>query len=349
MILKQIKFMEKTKCLICGKDTELKTTEQVGYQEPDKFKIYHCTYCNTSFSIPRIKNTDKIYNLIYKNTGKNVSAYDRYFRYSNEILTKKNPLLWLTNQEPAYWGAHEAISNILKDFPNARLLEVGSGLGYFTYALYKSGYNITGLDISQEAVDKANKKYGNYYIYADATTYNQKVEKYDIIILTEVIEHLNEPIEFLQNLLSLLKDNGHIVLTTPNKSFFPKDSIWITDLPPIHSWWFSEESFIEIANQLKCNISFIDYSPYYKTHMKEIFDTKFSQVLASKAVFDANGNLLEQDTSDKRYYGILPLWIKKNKLYRYISREFYPIMFRKRFIVSNKERTSCLCTILNKK
>ena len=340
--------MKERKCLICGKDAELKTTEQIGYQEPDKFKIYHCIHCNTSFSIPRVKNTDRLYKLIYKNAGKNIGGYDRYFRYCNDILEKDEPLLWLTHQEPAYWGAYKAISNNIKDLNTEKILEVGSGLGYFTYALRKFGYNITGLDISQEAVDEANKKFGNHYICADVTDNNLNIEKYDLILLTEVIEHLNEPIEFLQSLLSLLKDKGIIVLTTPNKSFFPENSIWISDLPPIHCWWFSEESFIEIANQIKCNISFIDYSPYYKTHTKELFDTKHSQVLNSKAIFDIDGNLVEQDASKKRNYGILPLWIKKNKIYRYISREFFPIIFGKRFIVSNNERTSGLCAILTK-
>ncbi len=335
-------------CLLCGKSAELKTTEQIGYQEPDKFKIYHCAYCNTSFSIPRIKNTDKIYDLIYNSAGKNVSAYDRYFNYSNEVLKKEKPLLWLIDQEPAYWGAYRAISKILKDSKDAKILEVGSGLGYFTYSLYQSGYNITGLDISQEAVEKANNKYGNYYICADVTTYKPDVE-YDLIILTEVIEHLNEPMGFLQSLLSLLKGDGHIVLTTPNKSFFPEDSIWVSDLPPVHCWWFGEESFVEIAGQLNCKLNFIDYSPYYKTHRKELFDAKLSKVLVSKAIFDVNGNLLEQDTSDEISYGVLPLWLKKNKLYRYISREFYPVIFKKRFVVSNKQRTSCLCAVLGKK
>jgi len=340
--------MEAIECLLCGKDAELKTTEQVGYMEPDKFKIYHCSYCDTSFSMPRVKNTNKIYDLIYKNSGKNVSAYDRYFRYSNDILQQKEPLMWLANQEPAYWGAHKAISAILKNSKDAAILEVGSGLGYFTYALHKSGYNVTGLDISRESVDKANKKYGDYYICADVTTYNQSAEKYDLIILTEVIEHLNEPMEFLQSLLSLLKETGHIILTTPNKSFFPEDSIWISDLPPVHGWWFSEASFIEMANQLKCNVSFIDYAPYNKTHPKEIFDKKFSQALAPKAVFDVNGNLLEQDIPDRRFYGVLPSWLKKNKLYKYISRELFPVIFKNRFVVSNKSRTSCLCAILTK-
>ena len=336
-------------CLLCGKNTELKTTEQIGYQEPDMFKIYYCEHCDTSFSIPRIEDTSKIYDLIYNNSGKNVSAYDRYFRYSNSVLQKEKPLLWLANQEPAYWGVYRAISNISKEIGSTKILEIGSGLGYLTYALRKAGYNITGLDISQEAVNKANEKYGDYYICADVIEYKRNPEKYDLLILTEVIEHLNEPMIFMQCLLSLLKEDGHIILTTPNKSFFPKDAIWINDLPPVHCWWFSENSFVEIANQLNCNASFVDYSPYYKNHTKELFDTKFSKVLASKAVFDTNGNILVQDTSDKRYYGILPLWIKKNKLYRYISRKFFPIIFRKRFIVSDKKRTSCLCAVLTKK
>ena len=33
-------------------------------------------------------------------------------------------------------------------------------------------------------------------------------------------------------------------LTTSNEDFFPPGTLWATDLPPIHFWWFSEESIM---------------------------------------------------------------------------------------------------------
>lgn len=59
-----------------------------------------------------------------------------------------------------------AIKEILARNNNkkAKILEVGSGLGYLTYAISQQGYNITGLDISHDAVKKAEKHFGKHFI-----------------------------------------------------------------------------------------------------------------------------------------------------------------------------------------
>ena len=122
-------------------------------------------------------------------------------------------------------------------------MEIGSGLGYLTYSLIKSNYNVVGLDISQTVVKQAIETFGDHYICANIYEYAQiDLEAFDIVILTEVIEHVNEPINFMESIKKILKPAGKIIITTPNKSFFPKDIIWASELPPIHCWWFSEEA-----------------------------------------------------------------------------------------------------------
>lgn len=153
----------------------------------------------------------------------------------------------------------------MKNKQSTRIIEIGCGLGYLTYSLRKDNYNIYGLDISQEAVNQANDNFGEYYICQDLFEYAKtNVNSYDVVILTEVIEHVETPIGFLETIMKILKPNGQIILTTPNKSLLPSDIVWDTDLPPVHCWWFSEESMVYIAKQLNANASFINFSKYYK-------------------------------------------------------------------------------------
>lgn len=331
-------------CLLCGNTTKLMTTNQPGYKEPDQFEIHYCSLCNTSFSIPRENNIDEIYELIYRNAHR-LPGYDRYHRYADEVLKHNNPIEWLINQEPNYWSVYKVIMGNAEKNKDLKILEVGSGLGYFTYAMCKAGYNVTGVDISQEAVNKANEKYGDNYICFDIMKANDASAKYDIIVLTEVIEHINDPIPFFQKLLFLLKKNGQIILTTPNKSFFPRNSVWITDLPPVHCWWFSEESFLQIANQLNCSVSFVDFTPYYKKHLKMMYDIKNCNRMKINYIFNEDGELSIRYPR-KNKSGILPYWAKDNMLYKYLSRKLYPFFFRKRFIISNHGQTNCLCAII---
>lgn len=251
-------------CLLCGGTSVLKHKTCPGYQEPLTFEIYHCENCNTSFSLPRVTDSKYIYDNIYNNASI-IPGYNRYWRYSKAIKGHKNPLNFLSNAEDTYWGVNQALQLKVKNKKSTKILEVGSGLGYLTYALNKAGFDALGLDISKMAVQLANDNYGNYYVCEDLFDFAKKENNYfDIVILTEVIEHVNEPIAFIEKLLELLKPGGYLILTTPNKSFYPTDIIWDTENPPIHSWWFSETSISYIANKLNTKLEFIDFSNFYK-------------------------------------------------------------------------------------
>jgi SAM-dependent methyltransferase len=80
--------------------------------------------------------------------------------------------------------------------------------------------------------------------------------------MVEVIEHLEEPVAVMENALRLLSPGGSIVLTTPNRSFFGYDEPWSTDLPPVHLWWFSEDSINAIAERVSCSVEFVDFTGY---------------------------------------------------------------------------------------
>jgi SAM-dependent methyltransferase len=181
------------------------------------------------------------------------------------IKNQPHPLQYLAESEEAYWAIRNALSQIATPKEKLKVMEVGCGLGYLTYALRQEGYDAAGLDISQNAIDDAVKNFGNHYICADVTEYAvQHKASYDVVVLTEVIEHVEEPMTFLQSLTELLKEGGQIILTTPNKTIYPANIVWKTDLPPVHLWWFSEQSMHYIAGKLDMNVRFVDFSDYYK-------------------------------------------------------------------------------------
>lgn len=245
-------------CLICNNtDVSLIKKKYPGYIEGSYFDIYHCKKCNTNFI--QTDNIDKsIYDKIYSN--QNVLGYDRYLEYAKEVKLHRNPLKFLASIEAPYY----AVYNYLKSSTPKNILEIGCGYGYLTYALNVGGLNAKGIDLSAEAINYAKINFGDYYFHADFDSfYEYHKEKYDLIIATEVIEHLKSPLEFVSNCLSLLKPDGKILLTTPNKDFSKSNSIWQTDLPPVHIAWLSFKSFQFIATQLKLNLRQIGFSSFY--------------------------------------------------------------------------------------
>jgi len=248
-------------CCLCNQEADCKNDQQPGYQQSSSFEIYHCSHCSTAFAWPMDVN-HQLYELIYSKIDQ-IHGYERYARYATDILYSDTPLEYLSDKEEIYWGIQQYLKNCLKNEP--KILEVGCGFGYLTYALAIAGYDVVGLDISQVAVDKAKRRYGNKYICSDVQDYASKVgPQYDVIILTEVIEHIPDVKSFLASLDLLLSPQGEIVLTTPNRSCYPNHILWETEPPPVHLWWFSETSIEFIAKDMGYDVHFIDYTLFNK-------------------------------------------------------------------------------------
>lgn len=336
-------FSESTPCLWC-KSNALFRKIQKGYQEPDIFRVYYCDTCNTSFTLPRVKNNN-VYELIYKNPFL-VKGYSRYQCYQEQVLIEKNPLNYLENLEPSYWGAIHAIKNILNVDKSARIIELGSGLGYFTYSLNVAGYNVQGLDISLDAVNNANKKFGDYYLCGDLFDFAEyNLDSYDIVIMTEVIEHLDDPKEFIKAIKRMLKSNGKLIFTTPNKSFYPNSISWYTDSPPVHCWWFSEKSIRYIADLLNMKLTFVEFDDYYKKHP---FINKIVNLDSDgDFVFDSKGNIIERQSLTQKKKNEMPKWLKKVKLYMYLRNFLFKIFFPNTYKFGGTQ-SNVICAILYK-
>jgi len=336
-------------CILCGNSSELIHNAYPGYQEPMMFDIYHCKFCNTSYSLPRVNDTKELYNNIYYK-GSKIPGYGRYFGYLRTIINVENPLDYLANTEESYWGVRKALEQIFKDSESLKILEVGSGLGYLTYALNKAGYDASGLDISEIAVQQAINNFGNYYISGDLFEFAEKKPNFfDVVILTEVIEHVNEPIPFIAALLKLVKPNGQLILTTPNKSFYPSDIIWDTENPPVHTWWFSEMSIIYIAKKLNTNVNFIDFSSYYKGRYA-VSDLKALRKKPLRMpILDNIGEVIRPNKQKK---SISYLWTLRKLIAQipFVKRFFkYFIKLTNPNIIFCKQRGYVMCAILSKK
>jgi 2-polyprenyl-3-methyl-5-hydroxy-6-metoxy-1,4-benzoquinol methylase len=249
-----------TTCPLCESKSRLIRKDIAGYQEPATFSIYGCANCDTHYATP-LALSQGTYEAIYNNAAL-LTGYFRYSNYAQRVLNTDAPLDLLAETEDVYWF----VSDYLKKrnaSKTAKILEIGSGLGYLTYAISRQGYDIRGMDISERAVEDANRIFGERYFCADLFEYSDTTaDRYDTVILTEVIEHVPDPIAFVLAMKRLLKPGGAMVLTTPNKSRFRLQCEWGSDGPPVHFWWFSESSMRQIAIKSKTLIEVWDFSQF---------------------------------------------------------------------------------------
>lgn len=120
------------------------------------------------------------------------------------------------------------------------ILDLGCGTGWLSKTLSQFG-TVDGVDFSRGLIEEASNKYGEYgnFYLADATspTFGLKSHNYDLVISTEVIEHVEDHVAFVKQLKSFLNPNGWLILTTENKAFYdhtmndPR-----TNVQPIENW-----------------------------------------------------------------------------------------------------------------
>lgn len=98
---------------------------------------------------------------------------------------------------------------------NNRLIDIGCGAGYFMLAASKKGWQVEGIEISDEAIKLSEEK-GQKVFKGDVDSLDLEKNKYDVAILTELLEHARNPEAIIKRLCYILRPGGIAYLTTPN-------------------------------------------------------------------------------------------------------------------------------------
>jgi 2-polyprenyl-3-methyl-5-hydroxy-6-metoxy-1,4-benzoquinol methylase len=112
-----------------------------------------------------------------------------------------------------------------------RVLDIGCGNGSLSNYIAQQGYEVIGVEESESGVKIAQQSYTDCQFMA-ASIYDfpcQQLENsFDIIISTEVIEHLQYPKELAKIAKRCLKDSGTLILTTPYHGYLKNLALAIT-------------------------------------------------------------------------------------------------------------------------
>jgi 2-polyprenyl-3-methyl-5-hydroxy-6-metoxy-1,4-benzoquinol methylase len=156
-------------------------------------------------------------------------------------------------EESDFWSKVK-VKLILDLVEGKSVLDVGCGSGLLSKTLLDKGYNVMVIDNDWKAVEIAKKK-GIMGFVADINDWKTD-EKFDCIILGDVLEHINDDKSTMRKVYAMLKPNGCIVVNVPSYQFlFGKHDIALG-----HKRRYSNK---DIKNKLKDSGFSIEYMRHW--------------------------------------------------------------------------------------
>ncbi len=225
-----------------------------------------------------------------------------------------------------------AANKISKD---STVLELGFGEGFGTKMLAKKAKKVFALDVDEKAFNHAKQKYSSEKILF--SLYNGKKipfedNYFDAVVSLQVIEHIKDDFNFVNEIYRVTKKNAVVIITTPNRKIRLKENS-----KPWNEFHCKEYSEKELENLFN-NFSSVNIFGVFAS--KEIMKTELNRI--KKAVFMAS---LDPFKLRKFFPFYLKNTLKKiiKKVFANEKREFDQKKFsHKDFFISEKNADNSL-------
>jgi 2-polyprenyl-3-methyl-5-hydroxy-6-metoxy-1,4-benzoquinol methylase len=99
---------------------------------------------------------------------------------------------------------------------NKKILDVGTANGYLLEVAKKMGFDCYGLDVSDYSVSIASKKFPGRILKGTLEENFYQSNCFDVITLTDVLEHISSPHELMKEIKRILKPGGYIFIISPD-------------------------------------------------------------------------------------------------------------------------------------
>src|SRR6478736_3042785 len=107
------------------------------------------------------------------------------------------------------------------------VLDVACGEGYGSFFMSDTAHSVTGVDISNEAVQHASEKYNKpnlSFHQGSATALAFPDASFDVVVSFETVEHLAEQEQMISELRRVLRPEGILLISSPNRPIYSEES-----------------------------------------------------------------------------------------------------------------------------
>lgn len=148
-----------------------------------------------------------------------------------------------------------------------KILEIGSGSGAFLQKCMENNIHATGLEMNESAIN-IGKRQGLNLIFEDLFVFSGMHEGvFDAVVSFQVMEHISDPLPFLQASLHCLKPGGIFIISVPNSDleFIRRHSI--LNAPPHHMLGWTSKSLAALEQLLPLKLKQVLNEPLAIQHI----------------------------------------------------------------------------------
>lgn len=179
------------------------------------------------------------------------NSYENYYREIEE-------------RHPWFVARSNLFLSLMPSNKKSSILDFGCGAGIFLKKLYNSGYkDLSGVEVSETKTNSTNDCF--------VITKNIQKRKYDVILMMDVLEHIEDDSVILKKIKSHLKPDGILLLSVPAYQFLWSDH----DILNMHHRRYNRNSLEKVIKEAKFKTQF----------MTNWNSTLFPIIAASRLIF----------------------------------------------------------------
>ncbi|MEM6343186.1 MAG: class I SAM-dependent methyltransferase [Bacteroidota bacterium] len=217
----------------------------------EKFEVWHCQNCQLRFTqhIPGENEIGKYY------------QSEEYISHSNTSKGLINTLYqWVRNYT---LGQKRKLIEKLSGRKSGALLDIGCGTGEFLGTMKTAGWQTLGLEPDEGA--RAQAKSQGVEVRETEQLFSLEADRYDVITMWHVLEHVHRLHEYLEKIYSLLKKDGLLIIAVPNYSSRDAEHYqaeWAAYDVPRHLYHFHPESMRNLIEQHGFSLEKMQHMPF---------------------------------------------------------------------------------------
>ncbi len=238
------------------------------------------TVSRETFTLFRDKNSDLLITLPKPEDNKLYKYYesDAYISHTDS----KKSILDKVYQIVKNYAIKQKIKLINSQNGHEKsILDIGCGTGDFLNACKDKGWKIMGVEPNEKARDLALKKLNSeeYLVNNIKDLLKSNTNRFDVITMWHVLEHVPNLEEYISILKDLLHPNGTLIIALPNYKSHDADyykNYWAAYDVPRHLWHFSKKAMKLIFSEKKFEIVKIlpmKFDAFYVSILSEKYKT----------------------------------------------------------------------------